>query len=83
MNRRLTILKESCLRAMARGMLERHADGWRPVDGRPGSWNTHTVTWLAQIGYCRIIPQTARPLAKILAAGKGALACIDGVEDAA
>lgn len=80
MNRRLNPMMEQCLRAMARSSLEQGPDGWIPVDGRPGCWNTHTVKWLDRVGYCRVVTQTRRPLAKITTPGRIAVGQIDMVE---
>lgn len=45
---RLTPMKEAALRAMLRGPLEFGADeGWTSVAGEPGTWNSHSLHWLA------------------------------------
>ena len=80
MNTRLTYHKEQCLRALARGNLERHGDGWKPVDGRPGCWNHHTVTWLWKLGYCRITDKPRLPIAYITEAGRYVVSRVDMVE---
>jgi hypothetical protein len=51
---RLTPFKESALAALARGPLDLAPDGWRPVSGEPGLWNSHVVGWLAWRRYCAI-----------------------------
>jgi hypothetical protein len=76
MNRRLTPMMETCLRAMARAGLEHRAIGWVPSNGEAGCWNSHTTLWLKRIGYASIIGHRAR----IEPAGRWAIAGADQVE---
>ncbi len=55
MNIRLTPMKEEALRAMLRGELHYVAGvGWSSSVGIPGTWNSHTLQWLAGKGFCVI-----------------------------
>lgn len=40
---RLTPLRESCLRALDRGSLKWTEQGWVPINGDPGCWNSLTL----------------------------------------
>ncbi len=48
----LTPLMRTALDAMCRGAIEHTPSGWASAKG--GTWNSHTIGWLAKREYCAI-----------------------------
>lgn len=55
----LTPLMQTALSTMSRGPLEHTPEGWRSTTGRDGTWNSHTIKFLANRNYCRIAGKRA------------------------
>jgi hypothetical protein len=50
----LTPIKHSCLIVMAEGPLDRTEAGWISRKGVEGLFNSHTVRWLGDRGFCSV-----------------------------
>lgn len=76
MNMRLTPIKETALHAMKHGPLQLGPEGWTSTVGIQGTWNTHSITWLADrklvITYDH--PESGTRRAKLRPAGVAVLA---------
>lgn len=50
----LTPIKHACLQVMAQGPLDRTDQGWVSRKGVDGLFNSHTVLWLGDRGFCSV-----------------------------
>jgi hypothetical protein len=50
----LTPYKQTCMQALSEGPLDRTPDGWISRKGTEGLWNSHTVLYLASLGFARL-----------------------------